>query len=235
MNYTKTNWLNSSAPFINATNLNKIEQALYDLGLLVEPSALLTALKTVDGSGSGLDADTLDGHDTSYFATAVQGGKADTAVQGGSVITTNLLADLEIANAGNSLGALRLESLGDGSTSGAAFLSLKRGDQQIILFGLDKDGKLKVGGGSYGVNSYEILHKSNTKIVFGSSTFTGNNTERTIAHRLDVSPSFANVVPTAATNGYLGDVWVRKDSTNIYVGNSGSFTGAFSWIAQVFS
>ena len=28
---------------------------------------MLDAIKTVDGSGSGLDADTLDGHDTSYF------------------------------------------------------------------------------------------------------------------------------------------------------------------------
>lgn len=34
------------------------------------PANLLTAIKTVDGPGSGLDADTLDGHDTAYFATA---------------------------------------------------------------------------------------------------------------------------------------------------------------------
>lgn len=30
---------------------------------------ILTAIKTVDGSGSGLDADTLDGKDSSYFST----------------------------------------------------------------------------------------------------------------------------------------------------------------------
>jgi hypothetical protein len=33
-------------------------------------SDILAMLKTVDGTGSGLDADTLDGHDSSYFATA---------------------------------------------------------------------------------------------------------------------------------------------------------------------
>lgn len=33
-------------------------------------AAILAALLTVDGSGSGLDADTLDGHDTAYFQAA---------------------------------------------------------------------------------------------------------------------------------------------------------------------
>ena len=30
MAYTKTNWNNNTAPYINATNLNKIEQGIYD-------------------------------------------------------------------------------------------------------------------------------------------------------------------------------------------------------------
>ena len=30
MSYTKTNWSNNTAPYINATNLNKIEQGIYD-------------------------------------------------------------------------------------------------------------------------------------------------------------------------------------------------------------
>jgi len=40
---------------------------------------ILTAIKTVDGSGSGLDADTLDGNQATAFATSAQGTKADTA------------------------------------------------------------------------------------------------------------------------------------------------------------
>lgn len=34
------------------------------------PAALMTMIQTVDGTGSGLDADKLDGHDTTYFTTA---------------------------------------------------------------------------------------------------------------------------------------------------------------------
>lgn len=34
------------------------------------PASILAKIKTVDGPGSGLDADTLDGHDSTYFATA---------------------------------------------------------------------------------------------------------------------------------------------------------------------
>ena len=46
---------------------------------------LLTAIKTVDGSSSGLDADLLDGKHASAFATSAQGGRADSAVQPGDL------------------------------------------------------------------------------------------------------------------------------------------------------
>ena len=42
----------------------------YELESANTASAILTKLLTVDGSGSGLDADTLDSHDTSYFLAA---------------------------------------------------------------------------------------------------------------------------------------------------------------------
>lgn len=48
-------------------------------------SEILTLLKTVDGAGSGLDADTLDGMQATAFATAVQGARADSAVQPGTL------------------------------------------------------------------------------------------------------------------------------------------------------
>ena len=52
------------------SNLSKLSGI--ESGATADMSAaeLLTAIKTVDGSGSGLDADTLDGHDTAYFALA---------------------------------------------------------------------------------------------------------------------------------------------------------------------
>lgn len=58
---------------------------------------VLTKLKTVGGSGSGLDADLLDGKHASSFATSAQGAKADTAVQPASlakVATTGAYSDL---------------------------------------------------------------------------------------------------------------------------------------------
>jgi len=43
------------------------------------PAEILTAIKTVDGAASGLDADLLDGLQATSFATAAQGVKADNA------------------------------------------------------------------------------------------------------------------------------------------------------------
>ena len=43
------------------------------------PAEILTAVKTVDGTGSGLDADLLDGLDATAFATAAQGTTAEEA------------------------------------------------------------------------------------------------------------------------------------------------------------
>jgi len=51
-------------------------------------SDVLTKIKTVDGTGSGLDADTLDGSEATAFATAAQGSTADSALQNISEDTT---------------------------------------------------------------------------------------------------------------------------------------------------
>ena len=49
-------------------------------GTTATPSEMLSAIKTVDGTGSGLDADTLDGLHSSAFATAAQGTAANSAL-----------------------------------------------------------------------------------------------------------------------------------------------------------
>jgi len=65
----------------NAYIATKLDTASYTA------SDVLTKIKTVDGSGSGLDADTLDGNDSAYFGTA-----ADVTTQTSRVdlINTNL-------------------------------------------------------------------------------------------------------------------------------------------------
>jgi hypothetical protein len=65
----------------------------------------------------------------------------------------------------------------------------------------------------------------------GTASFAGSGAEITIAHGVGAIPSGVSATPTVDPGGYLGEVWVRKDATNIYVGNSGSFTGSFDWIA----
>ena len=51
-------------------------------------SEIMTAIQTVDGTGSGLDADLLDGIDSTGFATAAQGTLANSAVQPGDNVST---------------------------------------------------------------------------------------------------------------------------------------------------
>ena len=51
---------------------------------------ILTAIKTVDGATSGLDADLLDGNHASAFATAAQGALADSALQSETVTSIAL-------------------------------------------------------------------------------------------------------------------------------------------------
>ena len=46
-------------------------------GYGIKASDVLTTLKTVDGSGSGLDADLLDGHSSSYFVISTEVGNVD--------------------------------------------------------------------------------------------------------------------------------------------------------------
>lgn len=64
------------------------------LATVLDATELLTKIKTVDGSGSGLDADTLDGHDTSYFQTALGYTPLNsTAFTGANVLSLLLTVD----------------------------------------------------------------------------------------------------------------------------------------------
>lgn len=67
----------------NYTTTEKNKLAGIEAGATADQTAseILTAVKTVDGSGSGLDADLLDGNQATAFATAAQGSLADSAVQ----------------------------------------------------------------------------------------------------------------------------------------------------------
>ena len=67
MSYDKTIWVDGDTP-LSSTNLNKIEQGIEDAhnnkldASTYTANDILTKIKTVDGAGSELDADKLDGN-----------------------------------------------------------------------------------------------------------------------------------------------------------------------------
>jgi uncharacterized protein (AIM24 family) len=73
---------------------------------------VLAKIKTVDGAGSGLDADTLDGMDSTAFATAAQGTKADAALPATSYTVADVLAKIKtVDGAGSGLDADTLDGM----------------------------------------------------------------------------------------------------------------------------
>jgi len=82
------------------TKLNGIET-----GATADQTAaeILTAIKTVDGVASGLDADLLDGNHASAFATAAQGTKADNALPASSYTTGDVQTKAALANTNSAI------------------------------------------------------------------------------------------------------------------------------------
>lgn len=108
------------------------------------------------------------------------------------------------------------------------YLSVRNdGGTEIVIIHADGVGLVMCDGSNW------VSIFSKTKKGRGSSSFAGNSNARTIAHGLGVTPSVVNVTPTANPGGYLGEVWVTKNATNIYVYNTGTATTAFDWIAEV--
>lgn len=85
------------------------------------------------------------------------------------------------------------------------------------------------------LSSDVVSHKAQNitahNVSRGISNFAGDNQEVTIPHGLSATPTSAYAFPTINPEGYLGEVWIRMDETNLYVGNSGSFIGQMSWTA----
>ena len=95
---------------INGLTSSKLNASAYTA------ADVLNKVKTVDGSGSGLDADTIQGQAPSAFATAVQGTKADSALQPAAIGVSVQAYDADLS----AIGALAKTDgsfvVGNGST-----------------------------------------------------------------------------------------------------------------------
>lgn len=139
-------------------------------------SEILTAIKTVDGSASGLDADLLDGQHATAFATAAQGALADSAVQPGDNIST--LTN----NSGYITGNQTITLSGDVSGSGTTSIAVTVADDSHnhVISNVDGlqaalDGKLSTSGKAADSNLLDGIDSSAFLRSNVNDTFTGDN------------------------------------------------------------
>ena len=120
---------------------------------------VLTKIKTVDGSTSGLDADLLDGEHASAFSLVGHVHSEYMATSGGYFTGTFY--------GKSSTGVIAVGTQGDpsfevrGDSSNSAYINFHRTSAYAVRFGLDTDNKLKIGGFSMGAVAYEILNQNN--------------------------------------------------------------------------
>jgi hypothetical protein len=115
---------------------------------------LLTAIKTVDGSGSGLDADTVDGIQASSFLRNDASNEITAYTN-----RTRFVSNTNAATSSSYQSSLEVFSNGAGND---AFMQFHVGGDYATYFGLDGDtNDLFVGGWSKGTTRYKMWHAGN--------------------------------------------------------------------------
>ena len=188
---------------------NKLDASAYTA------ADVLAKVKTVDGSGSGLDADLLDGAHAGSGPNNVL--KLDS---GGFVPLLNIPGTLTGKSADMVDGKHFSDIQNDAQAKADAALNSAKAytDQEVAEI-------------SQALDAHKAAKIAAHGVARGTSTFAGQGQERAIAHGLGATPKAAYATPTEDPQGRLGEVWIRMTSTHLYVGNSGSFTGGMSWVA----
>lgn len=142
---------------------------------------VLVKVKTVDGAGSGLDADTLDGQHAASFAPASHSHANATTGAAGFMAATDkakldgITSATYIATGGIYSSSDKVIGLSNNAniannphnfyevkgSGGAAALAFHRPNAFAGFLGIDNDNQWKVGGWSYGAVSHKIWHAGN--------------------------------------------------------------------------
>ena len=149
-------------------------------------SEILTAIKTVDGSGSGLDADTVDGLQASQFLRADAVDVSTQRIRFQANATNNWDA---IDTTDTSRGCLEVYN---DAVGGDAFMAFHVATDHALYFGLDGGiNDLAVGGWSKGANSYRIWHAGNDGSGSGLDADTVDGVQASTFARKDQNNTFS--------------------------------------------
>ena len=86
---------------------------------------------------------------------------------------------------------------------------------------------------NFATSIISMINAITAKTTVGGETF-NSTTGRTISHPFNSVDFAVAITPVANPNGYLGEVWVIRSTTNFVVYCSGTFTGGFTYIATKF-
>ncbi len=170
-----------------------------------------------DGSGSGLDADLLDGVSSGSYLRS----DADDACSRRIVFSNNATDNEDtMATASGNLGGIEIYNTGSGND---AFMAFHAGGDYAFYFGIDADtNDLAVGGWSMGANKYKVWHAGNDGAGSGLDADTLDGISSADFLRADTADTAAGDI---SFGGGAGAITINANS-DIRM-SSGSWTGDY--------
>lgn len=182
-----------------------------------------------DGSGSGLDADTLDGFHASSFATA----NSAQSITGRKTFLAGATGNSSLGTATSGLGEIEVQASG----TGAAMIAFHRPGAFAAYLGIEYDNTWRVGGWSMGGNSFRLWHEGNDGSGSGldadlldglqATDFLRRNAEIWITSGEGQRRLFFSTNNTTFFGAGNGFAWRRNDDVNLAtLDNGGHFATA---------
>ena len=202
MSYVKTQWVNNTTP-INDTNLNKIEQGIYDNSLVVD--AVTDKLNPTDTETYKI-AELTEGQITDVIGVNDILIKGDTEQDGtptpDSPVDVNVVSGSNVVNTSNKNLYIPLLNIGEiPILMNAGTVSLLKDEYIFTATGNDMYfGRVRSAGGVYSNDcGPKIYVNNNTKISFYITNTILNNTYITAYNSEGVSLGFTSIVSNRGT------------------------------------